>query len=114
MFAFEVLAMRWLVVALLSPCLAFTGLRAQTYDPQTTGEQQQALQSLLDNAIVAVRQKDQAAACNLRSQALTILNANVAAFQALYPANDWGDLQESLQGSMRKCAAQGLPAQGGG
>ncbi|MFZ9269648.1 MAG: hypothetical protein ACO23C_00210 [Prochlorococcaceae cyanobacterium] len=103
--------MRRVTIAALLPLITTLPLKAQTYDPQVTAEQQQAVQGLLNNAIVAVRQNDQAAACNLRSQALGILNANFAAFEALYPANNWSDLQVSLQGSLRKCAASAGTAQ---
>lgn len=99
--------MRRLACALLLPLLAVSlatlELRAQSYDPVQTADQQQTLQGLLNDAIVAVRQNDRASACMLRSQALTVLNANFAAFQALYPTNNWSDLQVSLQGSLRKC-----------
>ncbi len=42
---------------------------------------------------------------------MDVLNANLAAFQALYSANNWIDLQLSLQGRLRKCAVQKLPTQ---
>ncbi|MEB3173561.1 MAG: hypothetical protein VKL97_06805 [Cyanobacteriota bacterium] len=105
--------MRRFVFALLLPLITASAVKAQNYDPQVTAEQQQTLQSLLNSAIVALRQNDPASACNLRSQALSILNANLAAFEALFPANNWSDLQVSLQGSLRKCAADGFPTQGG-
>ena len=90
----------------LLPLVTTLAVQAQTYDLQATSEQQQILQGLLNNAIVAVRQNDQATACNLRGQALNVLNANFAAFQAVFPANNWSDLQVSLQGSLGKCAPQ--------
>lgn len=68
---------------------------------------------MLNNALVAIRQHDEASACNFRSQALGVLNANFGAFQAFFPANNWSDLQVSLQGSLRKCVAQGYLSQGG-
>jgi hypothetical protein len=105
--------MRCVALALLLPLIAASAVRAQTYDPQMTADQRQTLQSLLDNALVAIRQNDQVSACTFRGQALAVLNANLAAFQALYPVNNWSDLQVSLQGSLRKCAAQGLPTGGG-
>ena len=105
--------MRCVALALLLPLIAASAVRAQTYDPQMTADQRQTLQSLLDNALVAIRQNDQASACNLRGQAMDVLTANLAAFQALFPANNWADLQVSLQDSLRKCAAQGLSNQGG-
>jgi len=71
-------------------------------------DQQQALQGLLDQAIVAIRQNDAATACRLRGQALNILNANLPAFQAAFPTNDWSDLQTSLQGSLMSCGANGM------
>jgi len=70
--------------------------------------QQQNLQSLLNSAVVALRNNDQASACQLRSQALGILSSNVEAFAAAYPSNNWSDLQTSLQGSVNKCTARGL------
>jgi len=100
------------LVALL-PLLTLSAVRAQSFDPQVTADQQQTLQALLNNALVAIRQNDQASACNLRGQAMDVLTANLAAFQVLFPANNWADLQVSLQGSLRKCAAQGLSNQGG-
>lgn len=99
--------MRRLALAVLLSLIATSAVRAQTYDPQVIGEQQQILQGLLNNATVALRQNDQASACNLQNQALTILTANLTAFQALYPANDWNDLLVSLQGSLRNCANAG-------
>lgn len=104
--------MRRAALALLLPLIAVAAVRAQTYDPQLTAEQQQTLQNLLNNALVAIRQNDQPSACNWRAQALDVLNANLAAFQALYPANNWADLQVSLQDSQRKCASQGQPIKG--
>ena len=103
--------MRRALLAVLCPVLSVTAVRAQTYDPVVTGNQQQLLQSLLNNAIVAVRQNDEATACNLRGQAMNVLNANLPAFQALYPANNWSDLQVSLAGSLSKCSPQGQPSQ---
>ena len=105
--------MRRAALALLLPLIAVSAARAQTYDPQVTGQQQQTLQSLLNSALVAIRQNDQATACTLRTQALQVLNANLSAFQALYPANNWSDLQVSLEGSLRKCPPPGQPGQGG-
>ena len=93
-----------LLLPLLQPLITTPAVHAQVYDLQATSDQQQILQNLLNNAIVAVRQNDQATACSLRGQALTVLNANLAAFQAVFPANNWSDLQVSLQGSLRKCA----------
>jgi len=98
---------RMALVALL-PLITLVAVRAQTFDPQLTADQQQTLQTLLNNALVAIRQNDQVSACNLRGQAMEVLTANMAAFQALFPANNWADLQLSLQGSLRKCASQGL------
>lgn len=70
--------------------------------------QQQTLQNLLNSAVVALRSDDQTSACQLRSQALDILNTNLAGFAAAYPSNNWSDLQTSLQGSVNKCTARGL------
>jgi hypothetical protein len=70
--------------------------------------QQQQLQSLLDDAIVAVHADNEAQACSLRIQALAILTNNLQAFQAVFPANDWSDLQTSLQGSVARCSAKGF------
>ncbi len=81
--------------------------RAQGYDPDYVSSQQQQMQSLIDGALVAIRQDDPVTACNLRSQALGILNANIQAFQALYPSNNWFDLQISLQDSVNRCQAKG-------
>lgn len=71
-------------------------------------DQQQTLQGLLNNAIVALRNNDAASACQLRSQALNLLMANFNAFTLAYPTNNWSDLQRSLEGSLSKCAAKGL------
>ena len=105
--------MRRLALAALVPLFTGAAVRAQTYDPQVTLQQQQVLQGLLNNALVAIRQHDEASACNLRSQAMGVLNANFGAFQAFFPANNWSDLQVSLQGSLRKCVAQGFLPPGG-
>lgn len=98
---------RWLplfTVALLSGAAAV----AQPAPGGAVIDQQQALQGLLDQAIVAIRQNDAATACRLRGQALTLLNANLPAFQAAFPANNWSDLQTSLQGSLARCSAKGF------
>jgi hypothetical protein len=101
-----------LLLSVIAVPFAMSALKAQSYDPVATSNQQQTLQGLLNDAIVAVRQNDPASACNLRGQALSVLNANFAAFQALYPTNNWSDLQVSLEGSLRKCAPpQGQTAQ---
>lgn len=71
-------------------------------------QQQQMLQSLLNNAIVAIQANNEAQACSLRSQAISILNANIQGFQAVFPANNWSDLQTSLEQSMAHCAAKGF------
>lgn len=98
---------RWLpllLAASLSPVAALA-------QPDPTAElidQQQELQALLDQAIVAIRQNDPATACRLRGQALNILSANMQGFQAVFPANNWNDLQTSLQGSLMRCGANGL------
>jgi hypothetical protein len=36
------------------------------------------------------------------------LTNNLQAFQAVFPANDWSDLQTSLQGSVARCSAKGF------
>ena len=71
-------------------------------------QQQQALQGLLNNATEALEANNPAQACSLRSQALNILNNNIQGFQAVFPANDWSDLQTSLSGSVARCGAKGL------
>ena len=98
---------RWLplfTAALFSGAAAM----AQPQPGSAVIDQQQALQGLLNQAIVAIRQNDTATACRLRGQALNILNANLQAFQAAFPANDWSDLQTSLQGSLVSCGANGM------
>ena len=98
---------RWLplfTAALFSGAAAV----AQPAPGSAVVDQQQALQALLDQAIVAIRQNDAATACRLRGQALNILNSNIQAFQAAFPANDWSDLQTSLQGSLVSCGANGM------
>ena len=50
--------------------------------------QQANLQALLDNAITAIRNNDNATACQLRGQALGILTNNFDAFAAAYPTNN--------------------------
>ena len=104
--------MRRAALLLLLSMVSHPAVRAQGYDPMVTGNQQQTLQNLLNNVVVALRQNDLVAACNLRGQALNVLNANFAAFQALYPANNWSDLQVSLQGSLDKCPQHLQPGQG--
>ena len=69
--------------------------------------QQANLQALLDNAITAIRNNDNATACQLRGQALGILTNNFDAFAAAYPTNNWNDLQASLQDSVTACQAKG-------
>ena len=41
------------------------------------------------------------------AQAAGILAANFQAFEAVFPANNWSDLQTSLQGSLNSCGAKG-------
>jgi hypothetical protein len=101
-------AMRRLLVALAISASALTPALAQGTPPQEVLAQQQQLQSLLDDAIVAVRANNEPQACSLRTQALTILTNNLQAFQAAFPANDWSDLQTSLQGSVARCSAKGF------
>jgi len=74
----------------------------------TIAIQQANLQALLDNAITAIRNNDNATACQLRGQALGILTENCNAFAAAYPTNDWSDLQASLQDSVTACQAKGF------
>jgi hypothetical protein len=100
--------MRHLLAALAMSASALTPVLAQDAPPQEVVAQQQQLQSLLDDAIVAVRANNEAQACSLRGQALTILNNNLQAFAAVFPANDWSDLQTSLQGSVARCSAKGF------
>lgn len=97
--------MRRLISALPLALVAITPVLAQPYDPVVTSNQQEILQNLLNEALVAVRQNDRVSACGYRAQALDILNANIAAFESVFPANNWSDLQVSLQGSVRKCGA---------
>lgn len=80
---------------------------AQQGPPPNLLEQQQTIQALLNDAIVAIQANQDAQACALRSQALTILNNNFEAFVAVFPANNWSDLQTSLQGSVAQCGAKG-------
>lgn len=86
---------------------AFCPALAQGNPPPEVIAQQQQMQSLLDDAIVAIRNNNEGQACSLRSQAVAILNANIQAFEAVFPANNWSDLQTSLQGSVAKCNAGG-------
>ncbi|MBM5800398.1 MAG: hypothetical protein FJ077_06075 [Cyanobacteria bacterium K_DeepCast_35m_m2_023] len=81
---------------------------AQSMDNTSVWAQQQNLQQLLNGALSAIRNDDPATACQLRRQALAILNANLDPFMATYPTNNWADLQISLQGSVNKCTAQGF------
>ena len=97
--------MRRSLLAILSLVLvSAAALKAQ---PNDIALQQAALQSLLDNAIAAIRNNDNATACQLRSQALGILNLNLDAFAAAYPTNNWSDLQASLQESVHACSGIG-------
>lgn len=95
------------LLAALIPALCGARALAQPAPTPQLVDQQQQLQSLLNNAIVAIQANDEAQACSLRSQALTILNANIGAFQAVFPANNWSDLQTSLDGSVARCNAKG-------
>ena len=100
--------MRRLLAALAISASTFTPALAQGTPPQEVVAQQQQLQSLLDDAIVAVRASNEAQACSLRGQALNIFNNNIQAFEAVFPANNWSDLQTSLQGSVARCTAKGF------
>ena len=100
--------MRPLLAALAISASALNPALAQGNPPPEVLAQQQQLQSLLDDAIVAVRADNEAQACSLRTQALAILTNNLQAFQAVFPANDWSDLQTSLQGSVARCSAKGF------
>jgi len=93
-----------LAAACLLGFACIPGVQAQ---PNTIAIQQANLQSLLDNAITAIRNNDNTTACQLRGQALGILTNNFDAFAAAYPANNWSDLQTSLQDSLRACQADG-------
>jgi hypothetical protein len=84
--------------------ISSVALRAQ---PNELSLQQSTLQSLLNNAITAIRNNDNATACQIRSQALGILKKNFDAFSAAYPTNNWSALQASLQGSVNACAGNG-------
>lgn len=81
---------------------------AQSSGTEAVVEQQQSLQNLLNSATMALRAGNDAEVCQLRSQALGILNANFDAFAAVYPSNDWTDLQASLQQSVAHCTAKGF------
>ena len=99
--------MRRLFAALTLSLSVASPALAQGNGAEAIAEQQQLMQNLLNNAIVAIRNNDQPQACALRRQAAGILTANFQAFEAVFPANDWSDLQVSLQGSLNTCAAQG-------
>ena len=100
--------MRPLLAALAISASALHPALAQGNPPPEVLAQQQQLQSLLDDAIVAVRADNEAQACSLRSQTAAILNANMEAFAAVFPTNNWSDLQTSLQGSLARCSAKGF------
>ena len=93
---------RFIFASLPLVLVTSAALRAQ---PNDIALQQATLQSLLNNAISAMRNNDKATTCQLQSQALGILNQNFDAFSAAYPTNNWTDLQASLQGSVSACAA---------
>ena len=92
-----------LPAAVLLALACIPGVHAQA---NNIAIQQANLQALLDNAITAIRNNDNATACQLRSQALGILSNNFAAFAAAYPTNNWSDLQTSLQDSVTACQAR--------
>ncbi|MEY4360409.1 MAG: hypothetical protein RLZZ631_1895 [Cyanobacteriota bacterium] len=94
--------------AALSPAIFLAPVFAQPAPTPELVMQQQTMQNLLNNAIVAIEANNEPQACSLRAQALTILNANLQAFQAVFPANNWSDLQTSLDGSVARCNAKGL------
>ena len=96
------------LLAALSPALVSAPVFAQPAPTPELVMQQQTLQNLLNNAIVAIQANNEPQACSLREQALSILNANLQAFQAVFPANNWSDLQTSLDGSVARCNAKGL------
>lgn len=93
-----------LLAAVSLVLVTIAGVRAQ---PNDIYYQQNNLQSLLNNALIAVRNNDNVTACQLRSQALALLTANFNAFLAAFPNNNWGDLQTSLQDSVNQCNAKG-------
>ena len=99
--------MRRLLAALALSLSAASPALAQANGAEVIAEQQQLMQNLLNNAIVAIENNNQPQACALRRQAAGILSANFQAFEAVYPANNWSDLQTSLQGSLNSCAAKG-------
>ncbi|QCH14040.1 hypothetical protein CB0101_03060 [Synechococcus sp. CB0101] len=100
--------MRRLFAALALICAStFNPALAQGNPPPEVVAQQQQLQSLLDDAIDAIRANNEPQACSLRTQAFSILSSNLQAFEAVFPANDWSDLQTSLQGSVARCTAKG-------
>jgi hypothetical protein len=92
----------------LTPWVLGTAVLAQPAASPQLVQQQQMLQNLLNNAIVAVEANNEAQACSLRSQALSVLYANIQGFQAVFPANNWADLQTSLSGSVARCGEKGL------
>ncbi|MEB3235286.1 MAG: hypothetical protein VKM98_07650 [Cyanobacteriota bacterium] len=102
--------MRFVALALSLGWLSWAGASAlaQPADNTSIPAQRQNLQNLLDSTITALRDNDLSSACQFRRQSLAILDANLDGFAALYPANNWSDLQRSLQGSVNKCAAKGL------
>lgn len=97
-------AMLPLALLAIGPALAQSGGNPSS----AISAQQESLQNLLNSAIVAIQNNDEAGACQLRSQAFTILNNNYNAFVAAYPTNNWSDLQTSLQGSLNRCATKGF------
>jgi len=99
--------MRRLFAALALSLCAVSPALAQGNGAVAIAEQQQLMQNLLNNAIVAIQNNDQPQACALRRQAAGILAANFQAFEAVFPANNWSDLQTSLQGSLNSCGAKG-------
>jgi cytochrome c556 len=99
--------MRRLLAALVLSLSAASPALAQGNGAEAIAEQQQLMQNLLNNAIVAIENNDQPQACALRRQAAGILATNVQGFEAVFPANNWSDLQTSLQGSLNSCAAKG-------
>lgn len=101
---FHVTSRRTLPAALLLALACIPNVHAQ---PDPVALQQANLQALLNNAITALRDNDNATACQLRSQALGILTNNFDAFAAAYPTNNWGDLRASLQDSVSGCQAKG-------
>lgn len=99
------LALGAILFAVLLP--AAQPSEARTGNLGSVAAERQRLQEVLDAALLEIENNQAARACELRSEALGIVNDNFDRFEAAYPKSNWRSLQSSLEGSVKKCEARG-------